>query len=156
MNLEDFSNNQSNIDIIKLTFKIFSNIFNSSYNFPIHQDTIKLLSGYLNNSLIDISNNSVLLISLLDELVKLFVSVLKPYDNIQIEKFKFADLLKDEKELEKTKLKSPKTIKSEIREKVLIMIKNILNKNSIFYINTNINKNCLEKLLDLFDENIFK
>jgi hypothetical protein len=66
----------------------------------------------------------------MSDFINLCYSALKPYSDIDTEKFKFVDLLKDEKELEKKKLSSPKTIKSEIREKVLLFIKSIFNTKS--------------------------
>jgi hypothetical protein len=154
MKLDDFSNDQENLDMIKLTVKIFTKIFESSYNFPLHQHTIKLVTSYLNNSVIEIFSDSVLLINIYNDIIKLYSAILNPYE-IEHEKFKFADILKDEKELEKKKLKSPKTAKSEIREKIFIVVKNLLNKNSIFSINSGVNnKEILERIVGIFDEKL--
>lgn len=57
---------------------------------------------------------------------------LRPYSEVPDEKFKFADVMKDPKELEK-KIKTPKLIKCEVREKTLLFLKNILVKNQLFY-----------------------
>ena len=40
-------------------------------------------------------------------------------------KFKFADLLKDQKELDKKKAKNPKTLKTEIRRNLLTYLKKL-------------------------------
>lgn len=144
---------EDNLFILKQTLKNFSIIFSSSYNCSIHQDTMKLLTGYLNQSLIDINNNSNLLVPLLDDIVILLISIFKNYDNVEIEKFKFADLLKDEKEIEKKKLKSPKTIKSDIREKGLIFLKTMLNKNQNFSI-ANCNKEFIKEFLVIFNSSL--
>jgi hypothetical protein len=141
-----------NVEILKQTLKIFSKIFGSSYNFPIHQDTMKLLTGYLNQSLIDVNKNSHILVPLLDEMVLLLISIFKNYDNVEIDKFKFADLLKDEKEIEKKKLKSPKTIKSDIREKGLIILKTMLNKNQIFSVTSN--KEFINNFIIIFNSSL--
>jgi hypothetical protein len=83
---------------------------------------------------------------------------LKPYSELPEEKFKFVDALKDPKELEK-KIKTPKTIKSEVRDKTLLFLKNVLMKNSHFFesnLKENSQKSLIGKsfilaLLDLFN-----
>ncbi len=129
LNIFTIDNNLSK-DIISLILELFYGIFNSSQNILLHQESMKILVSFLSGAHIDIVNkNSLLMIE--KEISILFPSIMNDYNNIEIEKFKFVDLLKDEKELEKKKLKSPKTIKSETREKCLILIKTVLNKNPL-------------------------
>jgi len=130
---------------IELILSIFTNIFKSSFNLPIHIDTLKLLSAYFNNNSIDFSNNPTLIPKILPSLIPLFFNIILPYSDVEIDKFKYADLLKDEKELEKKRLKAPQTIKSEMREKILLILKNFINKNELFTLNKE-NLNNTEKL----------
>ena len=74
----------------------------------------------------------------------MLLSIIQPYSKIIGEefKFKFADLLKDEKELEKKKRRNPKTLKTELRRTFLLYIKGLLNSNNLFKIDKeNIDKN---------------
>jgi hypothetical protein len=89
------------------------------------------------------------------EFVDLFYVIMKPYNDIEIEKFKYADLLKDEKEMEKKRLRSPKTVKTEIREKAILIMKTYLNKNAIFDVK-NENNNKINEYIPLFEESILK
>jgi hypothetical protein len=116
-----------NIDLNKLLLNIFSLIFSESQNFAVHPNTIKILINYLTNEKV---TTNLITNDLMFDFINLCYAVFKPYSDIDIEKFKFVDLLKDEKELEKKKQASPKTIKSEIREKMLSFIKLIFNTKS--------------------------
>jgi len=160
-------NNEINNSVVKKIINLFNVIFKNSHNFNIHQDACKLLIHYLNlsdyecfNVILNKSNHEIL-----DSFIELIKTIFLPYSDIEIEKFKFADLLKDEKELEKKKLKSPKTIKSEIREKIIFFIHNMFNNFSQFNLILEENKNIdnknnisiiLDKFLNLFEKTILK
>ncbi len=169
LNKKSSSNEQNDKIVIKKILEIFNLIFENSHNFNIHQDLVKLLIHYF--TLSDFKCFSVILDAKNPDALEAFVSVIytvfKPYSNeIEIEKFKFADLLKDEMELAKKKIKSPKTIKSEIREKLLLFVNTMLNKFPQFNLVLEENKNeesnknisfILDKfLLRIFDKNILQ
>jgi hypothetical protein len=116
-----------NIELNRLLLNIFTLIFSESQNFSVHENTVKVLINYLNTEGVI---TQLLSYDLMSDFINLCYSILKPYSDVDIEKFKFVDLLKDEKELEKKKKSSPKTVKSEIREKILIFIKSIFNTKS--------------------------
>jgi hypothetical protein len=67
-------------------------------------------------------------------------------------KFKFADLLKDQKELDKKKAKNPKTLKTEIRKNLLTYIKKTFENNKFFDINNKENKNNINVFLFIFNK----
>ncbi len=156
-------NNELNKQVVKKILSIFSLIFKNSHNFIIHQDVVKLLIHYFTlsdyecfNVILDEKNPDAL-----DCFIELIYIIFLPYTEIEIEKFKFSDLLKDQKELDKKKLKSPKTIKSEIREKLILFIQSIFNKFSQFNLMLEENKKeenkkhisvILDKFLKLFDK----
>ena len=145
---------------------IFTQIFKNSQNFTVHQDVTKLMIYYF--SLSDYDCFKIILTEnndSLDKFINLILNIISAYSDVEIEKFKYADLLKDEKELEKKKLKSPKTIKSEIREKMILFIKNMFNKFYVFNLvseenklekNRNKMKFILDKLLRIFDKNMLE
>jgi hypothetical protein len=159
-------NNELNKTVVKKILLIFTSILKNSHNFTIHQDVIKLLIHYFTLSdyecfkvILDAKNPDAL-----EAFINIVYTVFMPYAEIEIEKFKFADLLKDDKELEKKKLKSPKTIKSEIREKILLFIQTMFNKFSQFNLVLEENKKeeskkditfILDKFLKLFDKTTF-
>lgn len=144
--------------------QIFHGFLKNSQNFNIHQEVVKLLIHYLtlnNNECFDVifhSDNN--------EILKTFINILytifSPYTDVEIDKFKFTDILKDQKELEKKKLKSPRTILTEIRERTLLFIMNIFNKFKEFNLVSEENKKeenkinikrILNNFLTLFDSN---
>jgi hypothetical protein len=86
---------------------------------------MKMLINYLTNEEV---SNIILNPQIITQFITLICKICQPYTEIDIEKFKYTDLLKNDKELEKKKQASPKTIKSEIIEKILIFIKNLFNK----------------------------
>ena len=67
-------------------------------------------------------------------------------------KFKFADLLKDQKELDKKKAKNPKTLKTEIRRNLLTYLKKLFENNKFFDINNKENKNNINIFLCIFNK----
>jgi hypothetical protein len=145
------------VELCKLLLNIFTLIFEESHNYAIHENTIKILTNYL-NSIID----KILTQELVHEFINLCYSILKPYSDIDIEKFKFVDLLKDDKEVDKKKKASPKVIKSEIREKILIFIKSIFNtKNTVNNILNNsadseLNNLILTQFMNIFTKELLE
>lgn len=106
----------------KLILQIFTEIFDCSLNFPMHVDTVRLLIDYLS----DENVTHIVISDLIEDFVRLSNAVVKPYVDIDEEKFKFTDLLKDEKEQHQKRAKAPRAIKSEIREKILLFMKSLL------------------------------
>lgn len=140
-------------DNINLTIKIFINIFDNSFNFHIHKQLVKILIEFLNIQLV----HDYIIVHI-NETIELFYTILKPYSDIEAENFKYVDLLKDEKELEKQKLKTARNAKSEIRERIQTFIKNIFSKNENFVIGVKSDDKTLHILktnLDLFLNHIF-
>ncbi len=138
---------KSDREIIRLILEIFNQIFLKTENIQVHPDATKLLLFYLNllcdstvifneYYLPELSNIKSFIV-----LACLIKTILSPYPGVDSEKFKFADLLKDEKELEKKRLKAPKTLKSEMKEKITMFIKLQFNKQAFF----NFEKNQDEK-----------
>lgn len=157
------SDTEINEAVVKKIIIIFREIFSNPHNFVIHQEVMKLLLHYLTlsdyecfNVIFHQHNHAIL-----GDFISLINSIFTPYCDIEIEKFKFSDLLKDEKELEKKKMKSPKTIKSEIREKMLMFIHNMFNKFALFNLVSEANKQeakkrtvieILDKFLSIFNK----
>jgi hypothetical protein len=143
-----------NFELNKLLLNIFILIFNESENFGVHENTTKVLINYL-NGIVD----SLLTNELMSDFIKLSYSILKPYSDVDIDKFKFVDLLKEDKEIEKKKKSSPKIIKSEIREKMLIFIKTLFNKYSISTIlnekeRSDLNNMILNQFMSIFNKDL--
>jgi hypothetical protein len=90
----------------------------------------------------------------MDAYKNLLLNILKPYTTINSEEFqfKFVDLLKEQKELDKKKMKNPKTLKTELRKNVLLYIKNMFNKSEQFKLKGNINKENINTFLCIFND----
>ncbi len=150
--------------VVEKILQIFYGFFKNSQNFNVHQEIMKLFIHYLslnNNECFDIIFYS-------DEILKSFISIiyiiLSPYADVEIDKFKFTDILKDQKELDKKKMKSPRTILTEIREKIMLFLINIFNNFKEFNLVSEENKKeenkinikiILNHFLTLFDNNTF-
>jgi len=122
---------------VEYIIDIFRLIFEKTLNLQVHCDCIKLMVDYFNSIKEKLFNESFsnILSKNIFNLVQLLHNCLKPYSDVPEEKFKFADVMKDPKELEK-KIKTPKLIKCEVREKTLLYLKNLLVKNPLFYEST--------------------
>ena len=137
-------------EIINTIFEIYYKIFSNEENFTVHSNALQLIISFLsslptNYNYTQLSNYS-----------KMLLSIIQPYSKIIGEefKFKFADLLKDEKELEKKKRRNPKTLKTELRRTFLLYIKSLMNSNSLFKIdkaNIENNKKNINTLLLIFN-----
>ena len=150
--------------VVEKILQIFYGFFKNSQNFNVHQEIMKLLIHYLslnNNECFDIIFYS-------EEILKSFINVIyvifSPYADVEIDKFKFVDILKDQKELDKKKMKSPRTILTDIREKIMLFMLNIFNNFKEFNLvseenkkeeNKNNIKRILNNFLVLFDKNTF-
>lgn len=132
--------------LIKILISIYNRIFQNDENYNVHSLSLSIILNFLQEVKISYKGsedkkafiyNNDLFLSCIDEFTELLFSVLQPYTKIDGEqfKFKFVDLLKDEKELEKKKQKSPKTLKTELRKTVLLFIKTMFNKSDIFALN---------------------
>ena len=139
------------IEVNILVMEIFCLIFKESHNFSIHSNAIKCFLNYLNHEKI---KEMILKQPIIKIFVQLLCIIFKPYNDVDIEKFKFVDLLKDQKELDKKKRASPKTIKSDIIEKTLIFIKSLFNSKTNSISNTSDLENREDKLLILNEFNI--
>jgi hypothetical protein len=62
-------------------------------------------------------------------------------------------LLKEQKELDKKKMKNPKTLKTELRRNLLLYIKNLFNKSEQFKLKGNKNKENINTFLCIFNDN---
>jgi len=153
IDMNSSSNNESLRNLISLLFSLFNKIYTKDENFNVHSNALNLLISFLN--LIDDKFNYIIM----DNYKDLLLSILKPYTTIDTEefKFKFVDLLKEQKELDKKKMKNPKTLKTELRRTLMLYIKNLFNKSQQFKLNGNINKENINKFLFIFnDYNILK
>ena len=153
IDMNSSSNNEALRNLISLLFSLFNKIYTKDENFNVHSNALNLLISFLN--LIDDKFNYIIM----DNYKDLLLSILKPYTTIDSEefKFKFVDLLKEQKELDKKKMKNPKTLKTELRRTLMLYIKNLFNKSQQFKLNGNINKENINKFLFIFnDYNILK
>ena len=153
IDMKTSSNNEPLRNLFSLLFSLFNKIYTKDENFNVHSNALNLLISFLN--LIDDKFNYIIM----DNYKDLLLSILKPYTTINSEefKFKFVDLLKEQKELDKKKMKNPKTLKTELRRTLMLYIKNLFNKSEQFKLNGNINKENINKFLFIFnDYNILK
>ena len=136
--ISEEKNEEIRNEIINTIFSIYNKIFSNEENFTVHSNALSLIINFL-SSLPSNYNYTQL-----ENYPKMLNSIILPYSKIIGEefKFKFADLLKDEKELEKKKRRNPKTLKTELRRTFLLYIKGLLNSNNLFKIDKeNIDKN---------------
>ena len=135
-------------NLIPLLFSLFNRIYDKDENFNVHSNALNLLISFLNS--IDDKFNYVKM----DAYKNLLLNILKPYTTINSEEFqfKFVDLLKEQKELDKKKMKNPKTLKTELRKNVLLYIKNMFNKSEQFKLKGNINKENINTFLCIFND----
>ena len=135
-------------NLIPLLFALFNKIYDKDENFNVHSNALNLLISFLNS--IDDKFNYVKM----DAYKNLLLNILKPYTTINSEEFqfKFVDLLKEQKELDKKKMKNPKTLKTELRKNVLLYIKNMFNKSEQFKLKGNINKENINTFLCIFND----
>jgi hypothetical protein len=131
---------------LSLLFEIFTKIYSKDENFNVHLNALSLLLEYLNS----VEENYFTI----PEYLNLLENILKNYTTIMTEefKFKFADLLKDQKELDKKKAKNPKTLKTEIRRNLLTYLKKLFENNKYFDINNKENKNNINIFLCIFNK----
>ena len=131
---------------LSLLFEIFTKIYSKDENFNVHLNALSLLLEYLNS----VEENYFTI----PEYLNLLENILKNYTTIMTEefKFKFADLLKDQKELDKKKAKNPKTLKTEIRKNLLTYLKKTFENNKFFDINNKENKNNINVFLFIFNK----
>jgi hypothetical protein len=143
------SNNEELRNLISLLFSLFNKIYAKDENFNVHSNALNLLISFLN--LIDDKFNYVTM----DIYKELLLNILKPYTTINSDefKFKFVDLLKEQKELDKKKMKNPKTLKTELRRNLLLYIKNLFNKSEQFKLKGNENKENINTFLCIFNDN---
>ena len=148
IDMNSSSNNESLRNLISLLFSLFNKIYKKDENFNVHSNALNLLISFLN--LIDDKFNYVTM----DNYKDLLLNILKPYTTINSEefKFKFVDLLKEQKELDKKKMKNPKTLKTELRKNLMLYIKNLFNKSEQFKLNRNINKENINIFLFIFND----
>ena len=143
------SNEESLKELITLLFSIFNKIYVNDENFNVHSSALNLIISFLNS--LDDKFNYICI----KEYKELLLSILKPYTTIDTEefKFKFIDLLKEQKELDKKKMKNPKTLKTELRRNLLLYIKNLFNKSEQFKLKGNSNKENINTFLCIFNDN---
>ena len=148
IDMNSSSNNESLKNLISLLFSLFNKIYTKDENFNVHSNALNLLISFLN--LIDDKFNYISM----DNYKDLLLSILKPYTTINSEefKFKFVDLLKEQKELDKKKMKNPKTLKTELRRNLMLYIKNLFNKSEQFKLKSNVNKENINKFLFIFND----
>ena len=148
IDMNSSQNNESLTNLISLLFSLFNKIYIKDENFNVHSNALNLLISFLN--LIDDKFNYITM----DIYKDLLLNILKQYTTINSEefKFKFIDLLKEQKELDKKKMKNPKTLKSELRRNLLLYIKNLFNKSNQFKLNGSINKENINKFLFIFND----
>ena len=94
--------------LIPLLFTLFNKIYDKDENFNVHSNALNLLISFLNS--IDDKFNYVKM----DAYKNLLLNILKPYTTINSEEFqfKFVDLLKEQKELDKKKNEKSKNVKN--------------------------------------------
>ena len=143
------SNEESLKQLITLLFSLFNKIYINDENFNVHSTALNLIISFLGT--LDDKFNYINI----KEYKELLLSILKPYTTIDTEefKFKFVDLLKEQKELDKKKMKNPKTLKTELRRNLLLYIKNLFNKSEQFNIKGNTNKENINTFLCIFNDN---
>jgi hypothetical protein len=148
IDMNSSSNNESLKNLISLLFSLFNKIYTKDENFNVHSNALNLLISFLN--LIDDKFNYISM----DNYKDLLLNILKPYTTIDSEefKFKFIDLLKEQKELDKKKMKNPKTLKTELRRNLMLYIKNLFNKSEQFKLKSNVNKENINKFLFIFND----
>ena len=149
MDISSPSNEESLKELIVLLLSVFNKIYLNDENFNVHSTALNLIISFL-NSLDDIFNYICI-----KEYKELLLNILKPYTTIDTEefKFKFVDLLKDQKELDKKKMKNPKTLKTELRRNLMLYIKNLFNKSELFKLKGNENKENINLFLCIFNDN---
>ena len=149
MDISSPSDEESLKELIVLLFSIFNKIYINDENFNVHSTGLNLIISFLNS--LDDKFNYICI----KEYKELLLSILKPYTTIDTEefRFKFIDLLKDQKELDKKKMKNPKTLKTELRRNLLLYIKNLFNKSEQFKLKGNANKENINLFLCLFNDN---
>ena len=143
------SNEESLKQLITLLFSLFNKIYINDENFNVHSTALNLIISFLGT--LDDKFNYINI----KEYKELLLSILKPYTTIDTEefKFKFVDLLKEQKELDKKKMKNPKTLKTELRRNLLLYIKNLFNKSEQFNLKGNTNKENINTFLCIFNDN---
>ena len=148
ININSSSKEEALQNLIPLLFALFNKIYDKDENFNVHSNALNLLISFLNS--IDDKFNYVKM----DAYKNLLLNILKPYTTINSEEFqfKFVDLLKEQKELDKKKMKNPKTLKTELRKNVLLYIKNMFNKSEQFKLKGNINKENINTFLCIFND----
>ena len=149
MNISSPSNEESLKELIVLLFSVFNKIYLNDENFNVHSTALNLIISFLNS--LDDKFNYICI----KEYKELLLNILKPYTTIDTEefKFKFVDLLKDQKELDKKKMKNPKTLKTELRRNLMLYIKNLFNKSELFKLKGNENKENINLFLCIFNDN---
>ena len=143
------SNEESLKNLVTILFSLFNKIYINDENFNVHSTALNLMISFLNS--LDDKFNYICI----KEYKELLLSILKPYTTIDTEefKFKFIDLLKEQKELDKKKMKNPKTLKTELRRNLLLYIKNLFNKSEQFKLKGNNNKENINTFLCIFNDN---
>ena len=143
------SNEESLKNLVEILFSLFNKIYINDENFNVHSTALNLMISFLTS--LDDKFNYICI----KEYKELLLSILKPYTTIDTEefKFKFIDLLKEQKELDKKKMKNPKTLKTELRRNLLLYIKNLFNKSEQFKLKGNKNKENINTFLCIFNDN---
>ena len=143
------SNEESLKNLVEILFSLFNKIYINDENFNVHSTALNLMISFLNS--LDDKFNYICI----KEYKELLLSILKPYTTIDTEefRFKFIDLLKEQKELDKKKMKNPKTLKTELRRNLLLYIKNLFNKSEQFKLKGNKNKENINTFLCIFNDN---
>ena len=143
------SNEESLKNLVEILFSLFNKIYINDENFNVHSTALNLMISFLTS--LDDKFNYICI----KEYKELLLSILKPYTTIDTEefKFKFIDLLKEQKELDKKKMKNPKTLKTELRRNLLLYIKNLFNKSEQFKLKGNKNKDNINTFLCIFNDN---
>ena len=143
------SNEESLKNLVEILFSLFNKIYINDENFNVHSTALNLMISFLNS--LDDKFNYICI----KQYKELLLSILKPYTTIDTEefKFKFIDLLKEQKELDKKKMKNPKTLKTELRRNLLLYIKSLFNKSELFKLKGNENKENINVFLCIFNDN---
>jgi hypothetical protein len=143
------SNEESLKNLVEILFSLFNKIYINDENFNVHSTALNLMISFLTS--LDDKFNYICI----KEYKELLLSILKPYTTIDTEefRFKFIDLLKEQKELDKKKMKNPKTLKTELRRNLLLYIKNLFNKSEQFKLKGNKNKENINTFLCIFNDN---
>ena len=140
-------------ELLKLLLKVFAKIFENDENFNVHSHALNVVLSFLQQEQVlykastnksAFMYNTEMFVDCIEELMVFVNKVLQAYTKIDGDefKFKFIDLLKEQKELEKKRMKSPRTLKTELRRCMLLFLQNVLNKTELFSItNTTNNTN---------------